>query len=184
MQSLPSGGSMAATRLGGAELQKHIDASGIEEVNVAAYNGPESSVMAGTEEAVKSMCAHLSKEEIQTKELTVSHAFHSHLMDPILDAFESFAKPMTFKPHVTPVVSNLNGAIAEGEMLSATYWRNHIREPVAFEKSVKTLADLGVEIFCEMGPHTQLMGMGRACVPSGYGTWLPSLNKKSSNGLI
>ncbi|MBT6432314.1 MAG: acyltransferase domain-containing protein, partial [Deltaproteobacteria bacterium] len=183
MQSLPTGGKMAAVKTSGSQLQKSIDASGIEGVNVAAHNGPQSSVMAGTAEAVEELCKILKTEEMATKELTVSHAFHSHLMDPILDAFEKHASQFTFAPQITPIVSNLNGEVAGEEMLQASYWRNHIREPVAFEQSVKKLVEEDVQIFCEIGPHTQLTGMGKSCAPSQYGNWIASLHKKQDNAL-
>ena len=183
MQSLPAGGKMAAVKASGKDLHEVIESSGITGVNVAAHNGPQSSVMAGSSEAVTQLCKILKTKGLATKELTVSHAFHSHLMDPILDAFEEHASEYSFAPQMTPVVSNLSGDIAGQEMLEPAYWRNHIREPVAFEQSVKTLVDHDVEIFCELGPHTQLTGMGKACAPSQFGTWIPSLHKKQGNAV-
>ena len=81
------------------------------------------------------------------------------------------------------MVSNLSGDLAGSEIMDAEYWRKHIRQPVAFEPSVKKLEELGVTVFCELGPHTQLTGMGRGCVSAGFGTWLPSLNRKQDNEL-
>lgn len=183
MQSLPPGGKMAAVKTNGTNLQAAIDSSNIQGVNVAAHNGPQSSVMAGTAQAVAKLCEFLKTKGLATKELTVSHAFHSHLMDPILEDFEEHASKYTFAPQITPLVSNRSGDIAGEEMLAPVYWRNHIREPVAFEQSIKKLIEMDVQIFCEIGPHTQLTGMGRACAPSQHGTWLPSLNKKEKNSV-
>lgn len=183
MQSLPTGGTMAAAKVGGTALQGHIDSSEVQGVHVAAYNGPESSVMAGTQNAVSSLCEYLKEDGVATKELTVSHAFHSHLMEPILDDFEDYAESVSFREPVIPLVSNVTGKLATANIQGAAYWREHIRKPVSFEQSVKTLAELGVGVYCEIGPHTQLMGMGRSCIPSGEGKWLGSLHKKQANAL-
>ena len=133
MQSLPTGGKMAAAKTDGGSLQKAIEASEISGVQVAAYNGPKSSVMAGTEEAVAAMCQQLKDQGIATKELVVSHAFHSHLMDSILDPFEEFVQQYPLQRPITPLVSNLSGDLAGSEIMDAEYWRKHIRQPVAFD---------------------------------------------------
>ncbi len=99
-------------------------------------------------------------------------------MEPILDAFEQVASQVRFKAPRIPLLSNLTGrALEEGEIPDAHYWRRHIREAVRFAAGIHTLSAMGYELFLELGPTPTLLSMGKACLPRGAGTWLPSLKK-------
>ena len=177
MQALPAGGAMAAVW-----APEHRVADGIGtadgRVSIAAVNGPESVVVAGPQTDVDALCAMWSADGVRTKALTVSHAFHSPLMDPMLDAFEKVAASVTYARPKLGVISNVTGARATGsELGSAAYWRRHVRATVQFAAGVQALADEGVTAFLEIGPAATLLGLAPACVTTETAAWLPSLRK-------
>ena len=88
----------------------------------------------------------------KTRRLTVSHAFHSPLMDPMLDDFRAAIEGVTFHEPRLPV-------IATGDVTTVDYWVRHVREPVRFAQNVSTLADQGAGVFLELGPDAVLAPM-------------------------
>jgi 7-keto-8-aminopelargonate synthetase-like enzyme/acyl transferase domain-containing protein/acyl carrier protein len=148
-----------------------------KEVSIAALNQPNQVVISGRTESVASLCAQLEHEGVKTTSLPVSHAFHSPLMEPMLDEFEGeVARKTLSEPHL-PLISNLSGRLAGAEVTSADYWRRHAREAVRFAECLASARELGVDTFIEVGPHPVLSGMGSAC-PSGEScTWFPSLRR-------
>jgi len=177
MQSLPREGGMAAV---GAEasLVESALSSYSGRLSIAAINGPKSVVISGNLEALGEVTAELSSQGIETKRLRVSHAFHSPLMEPILEPFEKVAAEVNYGKPAIPLVSNITGKMVGGESaLSSSYWRRHVREAVLFSSSMSTLEEQGYGVFLEVGPGTTLLGMGRECVSSVESSWLPSLRK-------
>ncbi len=146
-----------------------------QHVSIAALNGPESIVISGQREAILAIAKHFEAAGIQTKSLTVSHAFHSPLMEPMLAEFAQVLKEISFSPPQIELVSNLTGKVVSAEITSPDYWCHHLRQPVQFAASINTLHEHQCEIFIEMGPRPALLGMGRQCLPEDVGTWLPSL---------
>ncbi|MFI7539615.1 type I polyketide synthase, partial [Streptosporangium sp. NPDC049376] len=131
-------------------------------VGIAALNTPTSTVITGDVEAVRKLTDHFTRLGRKTKHLTVSHAFHSHHLDPILDDFHHAIEGLTFNPPTLPVISDHTG-----EPLThtdPTYWTNHLRHPVRFHDVVRRLHE-GVEpgerldTFLEIGPDGTLSGM-------------------------
>ncbi|NEQ66579.1 MAG: acyltransferase domain-containing protein, partial [Symploca sp. SIO2D2] len=112
---------------------------------------------------------------IKTKQLQVSHAFHSPLMEPMLAEFEDMANQITYSQPRIPLISNVTGTKADKSIGTGKYWVNHVRQPVQFVQSMKTLHQEGYELFLEIGPKPILLGMGRQCLPEDLGVWLPSL---------
>ncbi len=174
MQQLPSGGEMVAV-MASYEKVNQLIAPYAEKVAIAAINGPVSTVVSGAAEAIKTVRDNLEAEGIKTKQLKVSHAFHSPLMEPMLADFEAVANQITYNQPRRTLISNVTGAIAPKSIATASYWVNHVRQPVKFAHSMETLHQLGYEIFLEIGPKPILLGMVRQCLPEDVGVCLPSL---------
>ncbi|NEO77837.1 type I polyketide synthase [Moorena sp. SIO4G3] len=174
MQQLPPGGEMVSVMASESQV---IEAIGnySSKVTIAAINGPESIVISGESEAIASICSKLEVMGVKTKQLQVSHAFHSPLMEPMLAEFETVAQEVIYSQPQIPLISNVTGQKASSEMTTAKYWVNHVRQPVKFAQSMITLNEQGYELFLEIGPKPILLGMGRQCLPEAIGIWLPSL---------
>lgn len=120
-------------------------------ISIAAVNGPTQTVISGTRQAVEAVLERLENDYITTHSLNVSHAFHSHLMEPILNTFKDTASSVQFFAPTLPLISNVTGQMVQPqEILDASYWCNHIRQPVRFYQGMQTLADAGYEFFLEI----------------------------------
>ncbi|MET8542622.1 type I polyketide synthase [Kitasatospora sp. NPDC004799] len=166
MQALPEGGAMVAVKAAEAEMLPLLTA----QVSIAAVNGPTSVVISGEESEVLAIAGQFEK----TKRLNVSHAFHSPLMDGMLDDFRRIAEGLTYAEPVIPVVSNVTGAVATAEELcSPEYWVRHVREAVRFADGMRTLAAESGTTFVELGPDGVLTAMAQECVEGG--AFIPAL---------
>ncbi|KAA3665503.1 MAG: SDR family NAD(P)-dependent oxidoreductase, partial [Chloroflexi bacterium] len=175
MQDLPQNGAMAAIFATEAEVRAAMSPFA-DTVSIAAVNGPENVVISGLETAVSSILDTLHEKGVKTRTLTVSHAFHSHLMEPMLDEFEKVAASVSYSAPTIDLVSNVTGKMATAaEVTNPAYWRNHVRAGVRFAAAIQTLHDSGYELFFEVGPNPTLTGMGQRCLPKGVGNWLYSL---------
>lgn len=177
MQGLDRRGAMAMAACTEAEARAALgeDAG---EVSIAAVNGPRHVLVSGTRRAVAAVLDRLEGEFVFTRLLQVSHAFHSPLMEPMLEGFERAAAALRFQPPRLPVISSLTGAmLPPGDIPGALHWRRHVREAVRFHVAVDALLAAQVEVFLEIGPHDVLCQLGRKCVPAGTGTWLASARR-------
>ena len=181
MQALPGGGRMAAVFADEARVDRAI-APYRKTVSLACLNGPENMVISGVGADVEAVLRGFEAEGIEFTPLTVSHAFHSPLMEPMLDKFERVAAKVTYASPRIGVVSNVSGMLARGEeMANGAYWRRHIRQPVRFCSSMEWLYGQGYGIFMELGPSPVLLGMGARCLPDSASVWLPSLKRGEDN---
>lgn len=181
MQSLPHDGAMAAVFADKERVTKAI-APHLDDVSIAAINGPENIVISGRASAVQLILDQLSSEGIRASRLSVSHAFHSPLMEPILDSFERTAASIKFSKPKISLISNVTGnAITFEEISRPAYWRTHVRQPVQFQKAMETLHNQGYTVLLEIGPQPTLLGMGQRCVAGGNILWLPSLRQRKDD---
>jgi polyene macrolide polyketide synthase len=161
MAALPGGGAMLAVQAG-EEAVVPLLAGREDEVSLAAVNGPSSVVVSGTSAAVEEIGRTLKQQGIRIRPLTVSHAFHSPLMEPMLTEFAEIVDGLSFAAPTVPFVSALTGnLLAEGELGSSQYWVAHAREAVRFHDALLTLRAQGVSRFVEVGPDAVLTTLAR-----------------------
>jgi acyl transferase domain-containing protein len=175
MQALPAGGGMAAVFADEKWVLGRLD--GLSHLSIAAVNGPEQTVVAGDAQALARLLENCTAAAVKSKTLDVSHAFHSHLLDPMLDALERRAATIRHAPPRIPLVSNLTGTVfAPGTGPDARYWRTHAREPVRFAASLEALQKAGVTALLEIGPHPTLLAFAARALPSA--SWLTALSMR------
>jgi|688.fasta_scaffold17423_2 acyl transferase domain-containing protein/acyl-CoA synthetase (AMP-forming)/AMP-acid ligase II/SAM-dependent methyltransferase/acyl carrier protein len=174
MQKLPADGEMVAVMASEDKVNQLISPYK-EKVALAAINGPESVVISGEAEAIKTIVNNLESQTIKSKRLQVSHAFHSPLMEPMLAEFDSVARTISYQTSRIPIVSNLTGKMAGDEIATPGYWVRHISQPVQFAASMQTLQQQGYGIFVEIGAKPILLAMGQQCISDGDQLWLASL---------
>ena len=136
MQALPAGGAMVAVRASEAEVAEVLPAG----VDIAAVNGPESVVLSGDEDAVLEVARRWRHQRLR-----VSHAFHSHHMEPMLPEFAAVARTLTYHAPAIPVV-------ASGDVTDPGYWVRQIRDTVRFADNLGRAEELGVRTVFEIGP--------------------------------
>ncbi|MFO1432612.1 MAG: type I polyketide synthase [Candidatus Competibacteraceae bacterium] len=175
MQSCAAG-TMLSVQAGESLLQPLI-APYRHEVSIAAVNGPRSVVISGKPEAVQTIATTLAAEGVKTRPLTVSHAFHSPLMEPILEAFRAVAQTISYTAPELALISSVTGGLATEAVATPGYWVQQLRATVRFADGIATLHEQGAEVFIEIGPQPILLGMGRQSLPDDDGTWLPSLRR-------
>ncbi|PTA43032.1 beta-ketoacyl synthase, partial [Micromonospora sp. RP3T] len=164
MQALPAGGGMLAVAAPEAEVATSV--AGHPEVGIAAVNGPSSVVVSGPTDALDGIERAWRDRGVRTRRLTVSHAFHSPLMAPMLAEFRTVLDGVSFAAPLLPVVSNLTGALAAGDDLrTPDYWVRHVREAVRYADGIAALRDTGVDTFLELGPAAVLTPMNADLLP-------------------
>ncbi|AWS44268.1 type I polyketide synthase [Streptosporangium sp. 'caverna'] len=147
MQGLPAGGAMAAVELPEDRVIGELPGG----VVVAAVNGPSSVVISGEADGVAGLAERWQREGVRVKRLKVSHAFHSPLMEPMLEEFAAAIAGLEFRP---PVLGGLPAEVA-----SAEFWVAHVREPVRFADLVVGLRERGVSRWLELGPDGVLSAL-------------------------
>ncbi|MGW5884591.1 type I polyketide synthase, partial [Streptomyces koyangensis] len=160
MDALPEGGAMLAVEAAEDDLELPHG------VDLAAVNGPTSVTVSGDAEAIGALEERLRSEDVRVKRLEVSHAFHSHLMEPMLDAFAAVARTLTYRTPEIPVLTT-----APGDLATPDYWVRQVREPVRFADAVRALRADGVTRAAELGPDGVLCALaqqsttGLVCAP-------------------
>ncbi|MCI0385251.1 SDR family NAD(P)-dependent oxidoreductase, partial [Streptomyces sp. CNQ085] len=158
MDGLPGGGAMSAVQATEDEVRPLLS----DRVSLAAANGPDTVVVSGDEDEVLRIAGHFEGLGRRTGRLSVSHAFHSPHMEPMLDAFRAELTGLTSTAPALPVVSNLTGRLADADFGSPEYWVRHVRQAVRFADGVQLLTERQVSVLVEVGPGGVLLGMAAA----------------------
>jgi acyl transferase domain-containing protein/NADPH:quinone reductase-like Zn-dependent oxidoreductase len=163
MASLPPGGAMVAVAASEDAVMPLLRSG----VDIAAVNGPFAVVLSGTRDAVLATAADLADLGHRTTRLAVSHAFHSALVDPVVDTFAAALSALAPREPSIPLVSTVDGGIAGPGYGSAAHWAAHVRAPVRFADAVTTaLLTEPTARFVEVGPGAALTGLLRDSVPT------------------
>jgi acyl transferase domain-containing protein/acyl carrier protein len=177
MQALPRGGAMAAVYAAEPEVAARLAGHG-DRLAVAAVNSAEETVIAGDEDALAQVLDAFSTAGVRSQRLDVSHAFHSHRLDPMLDAFEERAGKITFARPRIAYVSNLSGQLLPSDILiDARYWRRHARESVRFASCIDALQTAGATMLVEIGPNPTLLALAARAAPDAGWATVPSLRR-------
>ncbi|GAA2961964.1 SDR family NAD(P)-dependent oxidoreductase [Actinokineospora diospyrosa] len=157
MAALAPGGAMLAVEATEAELDLPPG------VDLAAVNGDRSLVVSGDRRIVEQFERRIVEQHRRVKRLTVSHAFHSHLMDPMLDEFAQVVAGLVFQPPVIPLVSTVE---LDADVATPGYWVRQVRATVRFHAAATRLRERGVTRFVELGPDGVLSALiGAGAVP-------------------
>ncbi|MET8687110.1 SDR family NAD(P)-dependent oxidoreductase [Streptomyces sp. NPDC004732] len=153
MGALPEGGAMCAVQATPGELAPGLEGSG---VSVAAVNTPDSTVISGPADEVEKVAALWREQGRKTKALSVSHAFHSVLMEPMLAEFTEAIRGVEFAAPKVPLISNVSGVEAGEEIAAPEYWAQHVRQAVLFQPAIAEVA-ARAGVFVELGPASVLI---------------------------
>jgi thioester reductase-like protein len=172
--ALPAGG-MLAVSLPERELAALLGA----ECGLAAVNGPEVCVAAGPLEAIDALAARLAERGATARRLPTAHAFHSAMMDPVMDDFGRFLAGVALRPPEIPYVTNVTGGWVTAEQATdPAHWARHLRATVLFAAGLATLREEPAQALLEVGPGQGLstlalqQGEGeRIAVPSLRPAW-------------
>ncbi|MDI3284216.1 type I polyketide synthase [Polyangium sp. 15x6] len=178
MQELPAGGAMVALQASEAEVVPWLEGDG-GRVDIAALNGPTSTVIAGDEGAVMAVAGRAAALGRKTTRLVVSHAFHSPRIVPMLDAFRRVLQGVRANRPSIPIVSNVTGKLAtDEELCNPEYWVRHVRQVVRWLDGMRLLEAAGVTSFLELGPRGTLSGLGPDCLLDGeHAAFFPALRR-------
>lgn len=158
MQALPAG-AMLTVALGEKEVESHLSG----DLSLAVVNGPQLCVVAGATEAVRELEARLNEQGgIFCRRLHTSHAFHSRMMEPMLEQFEAEVGRVKLNAPSIPYLSNVSGKwITAAEATDTTYWVRHLRQTVRFSDGLGLLLEEAERILLEVGPGQSLSALAR-----------------------
>jgi acyl transferase domain-containing protein/acyl carrier protein len=158
MQQTERGAMLAVT----APEERVLEWIAGRDLDVAAVNGPEATVVSGAPDAISGLLTALQERGVRARPLTVSHAFHSRLLDPALPALTKRLRQLDFHPAELPIVSNVTGRLAGAGTYDAEYWSRHARGPVRFHDGMRQLAGLDIDLCLEIGPDRTLVNLVRS----------------------
>jgi len=158
MNTLPAGGGMMSVNAAQQTVSEYLR----DGLSIAAVNAPGQIVLSGPLSVLQQVSSDLERDGIKFRHLPVSHAFHSSLMDPVLQSFERYASGIKFSSPNLRLISNLTGKTADSKTIcTPAYWRDHMRGTVHFAEGALALADHGADIFVEIGPQPVLTALAR-----------------------
>ncbi|MGW4549978.1 SDR family NAD(P)-dependent oxidoreductase [Streptomyces violaceorubidus] len=165
MQALPEGGGMAAIEATESEVGELLARTAPDTVAVAAVNGPYSVVVSGERARLEEIVTAFTGRGRRARWLRVSHAFHSPLMDPMLDGFREVVTGLSFATSSVRAVSTVTARPEEGGWSAPEYWIDQVRRPVRFADAVRAVADTPVSALIEIGPDSVLSALAEQCLP-------------------
>lgn len=185
MQSLDANaGGMAAVVATESEVLPYLK-EWEGKVDIAAINAPRVITISGAKDAVAAVCEAMKADKIKSIALQVSHAFHSSLMEPILQAFEQEAAKISVQSPMIPVISNVTAQELQVEDITPQYFSKHLRGTVRFAEDVQYLySELGIRIFVECGPNPTLSGFGPKIIDDTSIVWAASAKKGYSDEIL
>lgn len=176
MSNLPAG-KMLSVRCSAEVAASYLS----DEIDLAAANSPNLCVLAGTNEAISALSSELDAEGILNRSLSTSHAFHSHMMDPVVGPFQDVVASITLNEPVVPILSTVTGKwLTPEQAMDPSYWAGHLRATVQFGKAVDQLISASYEIFLEVGPGNTTATLTRQQAGKKPPTVLTSLGKTAS----
>jgi acyl transferase domain-containing protein/NAD(P)-dependent dehydrogenase (short-subunit alcohol dehydrogenase family) len=164
MQAMPLGAMVAV-------FLKESDASELAKngLSLAAINGPSLCVLSGAIESVESLEAELTARSVRSQRLQTSHAFHSAMMDPVIDPFVNYVRRIDLQPPSRPYLSNLTGGwISTDQATDPEYWGQHLRQSVRFMENLRTMQSAASSAFLEVGPGRSLATLARNCLDEAF----------------
>ncbi|MCC6401593.1 MAG: amino acid adenylation domain-containing protein, partial [Flavobacteriales bacterium] len=179
MQDLP-GGSMLSVRAAEEDVLKKLPAG----CSIAANNGPQLCVASGPHEAIAKLQAELEKEGTTCKLLVTSHAFHSPMMDAIVEPYKKVVESVKLSAPRIPIVSTVTAAwLKDDEATSSKYWSDHLRATVRFAQAVKFAWSDADRVMLEVGPRTTATTLARQqSTDNKKQAAVPSLSDSAGNG--
>ncbi|MCE6998467.1 type I polyketide synthase [Saccharothrix sp. S26] len=176
MHQTPPGAMYAVRTQHIGELLRELEDG---EVTVAAFNSPEDVTISGPEDAAERVATRWVHRGAKVTRLNVNRAFHSPLMEPVVDAFADQARHVRHHEARVPIVSTLTGELLGAAELTGAHWVDQLRRPVRFAEGLRTLDRLGVRHFAEMSPEPVLSPLGPRTVPGA--TWLTSGHRQDED---
>ena len=157
VSQLPAGG-MLAVRINGDQLNELLP----DTLSIAAINSERACVVSGPTEALDDFSLTLNDREIPYRGLKTSHAFHSAMMDPILDSFGKEVAKLKLNVPSLPIISTVTGTwLTDAEAVDPEYWTNHLRATVRFADAMDTILALEDPILLEVGPGRTLSALSK-----------------------
>ncbi len=176
-------GAMTVVFAGNHDVESILRLENLD-LDIAAINGPVTTVVSGEPGAIERAETIFTKNGWRVHRLRVEQAFHSRLMDPVLTSFGEAASQLKFNVPTTPLISSLTGEAVGANPItySALYWSDHLRRPTQFFAGMKTLEQLGANCFVEIGAHPTLIPMGQSCLSGTKANWI-SLQNRQQDGV-
>ncbi|RCX16297.1 acyl transferase domain-containing protein [Anaerobacterium chartisolvens] len=182
VQSLPGNGMMGTILSNEETVASLIKESGLCDVSIAAVNNRDIVTISGAKDSVELILNKARENKIFTERLSISHAFHSPMINAVLGKFKEALDVVTFsKPKIT-IISDLTGKPAQpDEITTPQYWLRHISMPVRFYDAIRTIEAKGASIFIEVGAKALLCGFIQESVNKKDILCLPSLREAKSS---
>jgi phthiocerol/phenolphthiocerol synthesis type-I polyketide synthase E len=155
MQALPKG-KMLSLNLPELEIKPLLG----KDLSLAAINANNLTVVSGTIEAIDRLELQLQKLGIDYRQLHTSHAFHSEMMEPMLETFKAELQQVNLKSPQIPYISNVTGDwITAAQATDPQYWVQHIRQTVRFADGLRTLLQDTESVLLEVGAGKTLSSL-------------------------